>query len=282
MDIRGVVLVTGAGSGIGRAVAERVASLDAHVLICADLSLDAAKETAALCQNIERSRHLASLQTAAHLVDVRNENSVNSLINQVASTYGRLDVLINTAGFGAADQTSIRDMSLDEWRRLDEVHNIGCFLLIRAALRVMDAQDPKAPEPPVNRRPPTRGAIVILTSLASEGAFLGVGNYVAAKHAVKGLVQTAALENAQRGIRVNAVAPSYVSGPMMDRFMEASPDVKKGILGDLPMGRLVAPAEVADVVAFLASPASSYVNGHTIVVDGGASLALTNAPFGRK
>ena len=128
-------------------------------------------------------------------------------------------------------------------------------------------------------RPPTRGSIVMLTSLASEGAFLGVGNYIAAKHAVKGMVQTAAIENAGRGIRVNAVAPSYVSGPMMDRFLESSPEVKKEMLGDLPMGRLIKPAEVADAVAFLASPASSYVNGHTLVIDGGASLSLSNSPF---
>lgn len=170
-------------------------------------------------------------------------------------------------------------MSLADWRGLDEVHNIGCFLVTRAALRAMDAQDAVVPRT-ADDRPAARGAIVMLTSLASEGAFLGVGNYIAAKHAVKGMVQTAAIENAARGIRVNAVAPSYVSGPMMDQFLEASPDVKKAMLGDLPMGRLVRPNEVADAVVFLASPASSYVNGHTLVVDGGASLPLSNTPFG--
>ncbi|OTA98518.1 hypothetical protein M426DRAFT_69642, partial [Hypoxylon sp. CI-4A] len=214
-------------------------------------------------------------------VDVRDEVSVDSLVTQVAKIHGRIDVFINTAGFGAANQTSIRDMSLDDWHSLDDVHNIGCFLLTRAALRVMDKQDAVLPST-ANDRPPSRGAIVMLTSLASEGVFLGVGNYTAAKHAVKGMVQTAAIENASRGIRVNAVAPSYVSGPMMDQFLEASPEVKKKMLGDLPMGRLIMPSEVADVVAFLASPASSYVNGHTLVVDGGASLSLSNAPFGNR
>lgn len=171
-------------------------------------------------------------------------------------------------------------MSLEDWRSLDEVHNIGCFLLTRAALRVMDGQDPVMPVSTAGDRPLVRGAIVILTSVASEGTFLGVGNYITAKHAVKGMMQTAAIENAGRGIRVNAVAPSYVSGPMMDRFLEASPEAKKALLGDLPMGRLATPREVADAVVFLASPASSYVNGHTLVVDGGASLALSNTPFG--
>ncbi|KAI1206600.1 short-chain dehydrogenase/reductase SDR [Annulohypoxylon truncatum] len=278
MEVKGVVLVTGAGGGIGRAVAQRMASLGADVLVCADLSLDAVEETATLCRNIHPPRDPGCFKVAAHQLDVRDEASVDGLITQVAKTHGRIDVLVNTAGFGAANQTPIRDMSLADWRSLDEVHNIGCFLLTRAALRIMDGQDAVASVPTANDRP-TRGAIVILTSLASEGAFLGVGNYIAAKHAVKGMVQTAAIENAARGIRVNAVAPSYVSGPMMDQFLESSPEVKKALLGDLPMGRLVKPSEIADAVAFLASPASSYVNGHTLVVDGGASLALSNTPF---
>ncbi|KAI0470434.1 short-chain dehydrogenase/reductase SDR [Xylariaceae sp. FL0804] len=276
MEVGGVVLVTGAGSGIGHEVAKRLASLGADVLVCADQNLDEAEKTAALCRDIKRPSVLKPLKTTARLVDVRNEDSVDALVTHVSNTHGRVDVLVNTAGFGAAAPTPIRDMSLADWRSLDDVHNIGCFLLTRAALRVMDKQERKVLVPESS---PARGAIVMLTSLASEGAFLSVGNYIAAKHAVKGMVQTAAIENAARGIRVNAVAPSYVSGPMMDRFLEASPEMKKTMLGDLPMGRLVTPIEVANAVAFLASPASSYVNGHTLVVDGAASLALSNQPF---
>jgi len=88
-----------------------------------------------------------------------------------------------------------------------------------------------------------------------------------------------ALENARKGIRVNAVAPSYVSGGMMDTFLEQSPSLKEHILGDLAMGRLVDPEEVADAVMFLCSPFASYINGHTLVVDGGSSLQLANSPF---
>ncbi|KAI0162490.1 hypothetical protein BJ166DRAFT_269631 [Pestalotiopsis sp. NC0098] len=274
MDIQGIVVVTGAGSGIGRAVAQRLASLGADVVVCADLDLVHATETADLC--VDNHHSDKAFQASAYDVDVRDEASVDNMMTQVVAQHGRIDVLVNTAGFGATSQTPIRDMSLADWRGLDEVHNIGCFLLVRAALRVMDKQDAVTT---AEGRSPIRGTIVILTSLASEGAFPGVGNYVTAKHAVKGMVQTAAIENAGRGIRVNAVAPSYVSGPMMDQFLEATPAVKKAMLGDLPMGRLANPGEVADAVAFLASPASSYVNGHTLVVDGGASLALSNTPF---
>lgn len=262
------------------------------MVVCADLDLVHATETADLC--VDNHHSDKAFQASAYDVDVRDEASVDNMMTQVVAQHGRIDVLVNTAGvslsdhlrsattsddhtkFGATSQTPIRDMSLADWRGLDEVHNIGCFLLVRAALRVMDKQDAVTT---AEGRSPIRGTIVILTSLASEGAFPGVGNYVTAKHAVKGMVQTAAIENAGRGIRVNAVAPSYVSGPMMDQFLEATPAVKKAMLGDLPMGRLANPGEVADAVAFLASPASSYVNGHTLVVDGGASLALSNTPF---
>ena len=88
-----------------------------------------------------------------------------------------------------------------------------------------------------------------------------------------------AIENARKGIRINAVAPSYVSGPMMKIFLDEAPGLKASMLGDLAMGRLVEPEEVADAVLFLASTSASYVNGHTLVVDGGNSLQLANTPF---
>jgi NAD(P)-dependent dehydrogenase (short-subunit alcohol dehydrogenase family) len=91
-----------------------------------------------------------------------------------------------------------------------------------------------------------------------------------------------ALENARKGIRVNAVAPSYVSGAMMNKFLEQYPPLKKRMIGDLAMGRLVEPEEVAEAVLFLASSAASYINGHTLIVDGGSSLHLANNPFVEK
>jgi NAD(P)-dependent dehydrogenase (short-subunit alcohol dehydrogenase family) len=183
-------------------------------------------------------------------------------------------------------------MTLEDYRSQVEVHNIGGFLFLKTALKTLLKQTPqKAP----GALHPSRGAIVMLTSLASEGGFIGIGNYTAAKFAVKGLVQTAgmlysnsdrscvliieALENARKGIRVNAVAPSYVRGPMMDSILEQMPALKTQMLGDLAMGRLAEPEEIANVVAFLASSHSSYINGHTLVVDGGSSLQLANAAF---
>lgn len=145
----------------------------------------------------------------------------------------------------------------------------------------------------------SRGSIVILTSLASEGTFLGVGNYIAAKqHAVKGAdsgrecnsLQTKgknnrltgsckAVENARKSIRFHAVAPAFVSGLTMNKFLDGAPALKATMLGDLAMGRLVDPEAFADAVAFLISASASYSNGHTLTVDGGASLQLANTPF---
>ncbi|KAI1302737.1 3-oxoacyl-reductase [Xylaria venustula] len=256
MQVGGVVLVTGAGSGIGKEVARRLTYYGAKVM------------TAETCKNLKRPGDLGSPKTAAHGVDVRDETSVSNLVDEVARTYGRIDVLVNTAGFGAANQTPIRDMSLADWRSLDEVHNIGCFLLTRAVLRVMDKQVLITPVSTFGDRPSIRGAIVMVTSLASEGTFWGVGNYIAAKHAVKGM-----------GHSSQCCRPIVCFGSYGGRVFAASPEVKNVMLGDLPMKRLVGPGEVADVVAFLASSVSSYVNGHTLVVDGGASLPLSNSPF---
>ena len=188
---------------------------------------------------------------------------------------------------------------------MDEVHNIGGYLCVRTILQTMLKQAPRqmplAGRPHVSSpRSMSRGSVIILTSFASEGTYLGAGNYIAAKHAVKALVQTAgkcahgfsrcsfssekmdskAVENARQCIRVNAVAPAYVSGPMLNTFLDQAPAMKETVLGDLAYGRLVDPGEVADAVTFLVSASASYINGHTLTVDGGSSLQLANTPFG--
>ncbi|OQD63442.1 hypothetical protein PENPOL_c009G09881 [Penicillium polonicum] len=274
MQVEGVALVLGAGSGIGCAVAYTLVAQGLTTLVCADINLSQAQETATSSYAVT-GREREGYEATAYHVDVREEAQVQALIARVKDRYGRIDVCVTTAGTPAANQTPISDMSLETYRSMDEVHNIGCFLVVREVIRAMINQEPLL----TRRQNQARGSIVVLTSLASEGAFLGVGNYSAAKHAVKGLVQTAALENARNGIRINAVAPSYVSGPMMDKFLDGAPAVKDAMLGDLPMRRLANPEEVADAVVFLASQAASYINGHTLVVDGGSSLQLSNQPF---
>ncbi|OTA98194.1 hypothetical protein M426DRAFT_326175 [Hypoxylon sp. CI-4A] len=278
MQIQGVILIVGGGGTLGRVTAERLIPLGADAIVLADLYLEGAEETAKVCRNTKGPKDSVAIST--HVVDVSDEASVDKLFEYVAKTHGRIDVFINASGVGPSNPLPIRDMPLSEWRLHDESHNIGSFLLTRGALRIMDKQEPVTPIAPYASRPAYKGAIVILTSVASISAIGKSGQYIMAKHAVKGMVETAALENAPRGIRINAVAPTYVEGRMISTYMDTDPVFKKNIIGDLPMGRLVQPAEVADAVAFLASPASSYVNGHTLVLDGGALLPMTNSPFG--
>ncbi|KAF2877542.1 hypothetical protein BDV95DRAFT_559512 [Massariosphaeria phaeospora] len=274
MDIGGVALVCGAGSGIGKAVALQFSSCRVSFLVCADLMIEKARETVQFAKEFRKED--VAFRDIAMKVDVRNEEEVRRLFASVKEMAGRIDICVNTAGFGASSSTPLSEMSMADYRVQVEVHNIGAFVFLRIALQTMLQQDLHVLP---GSRQPTRGAIVLLTSLASEGAFIGVGNYTAAKFAVKGLVQTAAIENARKGVRINAVAPSYVSGGMMDTFLEQSPNLKQQILGDLAMGRLANPKEVSEAVLFLASSMSSYINGHTLVLDGGSSLQLANTLF---
>lgn len=154
-------------------------------MVCADLNLQNVQQTADSI-NSSYAEQSSNKRATGMQIDVRKEDEVENLVNGVKSQYGRIDVCVNTAGVGAPRQTPISSMTLDEYRDMDKVHNIGSFLIMRAVLKVMLEQELR-----VIGRASSRGSIVILTSLASEGAFLGVGNYIAAKHAVKGLVQTA-------------------------------------------------------------------------------------------
>ncbi|KAL8823889.1 MAG: hypothetical protein Q9191_005467 [Dirinaria sp. TL-2023a] len=283
MDLDGVALVAGAGSGIGREVALTLASHGATALICADIKFETAEQTAEMSKSGQGPR-AAGFKAQALQVDVKDEKSVQQMVQDAHSLFGRIDYFVNTAGYGAAGQKNLSSMTLDDYRSMNEVHNIGSFLCVRTVLQTMLQQEPRS-MPITGRSTKTlsrhmsRGSVVILTSLASEGAVLGVGNYIAAKHAVKGLVQTAAIENARKSIRINAVAPSYVSGPMMDKFMDDVPGLRDAMESSLALGRLADPGEVADAVAFLCSASASYINGHTLVLDGGSSLQLANTPF---
>ncbi|GAD91508.1 oxidoreductase, short-chain dehydrogenase/reductase family [Paecilomyces variotii No. 5] len=260
--LTGSRFVFGAGSGIGRQIALTLALGGASTVVCADMNLQNAQQTADTISSSHADQP-SDIRASAMQIDVRKEDEVENLVHVVRSQYGRIDICVDTAGVGVLKQTPISSMSQDEYRDMDEVHNIGSFLIIRAMLKAMLQQELRG-----IGRSSSRGSIVILTSLASEGVYIGVGDYSSAKRSVKGLVQTAAIENARKGIRINAAAPSYVSGPMINKFFDGAPEAKEAMLGDLAMGRLAEPEEVADAVVFLASSAASYINGHTLVIDG--------------
>lgn len=180
------------GNGIGKHTALTLAAKGVKTVFCADINKDAAQKTA---DEIVHHGHRA---TAIYL-DVTNEDSVIQCFQHAAqqSLSGRIDYFVNAAGSGPEVSKSMDKMTLEMYRQMDEVHNIGSFLCLREALRVMMTQEPRC-IPPKGRtqedsheRNMSRGVIVMVTSLAAKGGGQAVCNYVAAKHAVEGLIQSA-------------------------------------------------------------------------------------------
>ncbi|XP_017880767.1 estradiol 17-beta-dehydrogenase 8 [Ceratina calcarata] len=244
MVVGKVAFVTGAGSGIGREVCRALARQGARV-IGADRNLKSAEET------------IASLNGREHLalhVDVSNELSVDDALKSAVDKYSTPPtVIVNSAGI-TRDQFILKLASKD----FDEVLHVnlkGTFNVIKGAVREMIDAD-------VSRD----GSIVNLSSIIGKVGNMGQANYAASKAGVTALTRTASLEFGQFGIRVNAVLPGFIETPMT----ETVPDnVKQMFIKKVPLRRMGKPAEVAEVITFLASGKSSYINGASIEVTGG-------------
>src|SRR3954454_2242667 len=245
-----VAVVTGAGSGIGRATALRFAAEGARVLVN-DIDEAAAKETLA---SIEAAGGEAVLAVG----DVTDAATVDAVVDLAVSTFGRLDVLHNNAGYGRADRVAeISDDLLDEMLR---VNLFGTLHGTRSALRVMVEQQ--------------SGSIINTASTAGFASATDRSAYGAAKAAVIHLTKSTAVENGRFGIRANAICPGPIDTPAFRRF---APDVDY-YAAQLPMRRLGRGEEIAAVAVFLASDESSFVSGAVIPVDGGQTAKLV-APF---
>ena len=247
-----VAIVTGAGSGIGRATAKRFAAEGAK-LIVNDVSAEAAARVA---KEIEAAGGIA----AAFPADVADARQVEALIREATSRFGRLDVLVNNAA--AVLPGPLESISDADWRRTQAVTLDGVFFGMRAALPVMAAQG--------------GGAIINIASGAAIAGEPGLAAYGAAKAAVVNLTKTAAVENAARGVRVNTILPGPIETPPLLAAVEATGG-RAGWERQIPCGRLGKPEEMASVALFLASDEASYVHGAAIVADGGVA-ARTNSP----
>jgi NAD(P)-dependent dehydrogenase (short-subunit alcohol dehydrogenase family) len=241
-----VALITGAASGIGRATAERFAEEGARLAV-SDRKDDALAETTT------RLTDAGGTVLALHL-DVTREEEWTAALAAVDRRFGRLDVLVNNAGYGALK--SIADTSFDDWRSLIAVNLDSVFLGVKHAIPLMARGG--------------GGSIVNVSSIRALVAGEGSGAYCAAKAGVHLFTKVAALEcaAAQNGIRVNSVHPGFVDTPLTAPQL-GNEEWRRRSLAKTPAGRLAAPREIADAILYLASDESSFVNAAALVVDGG-------------
>ena len=241
-----VALVTGAGSGIGRATALRFASEGASVA-CADVNETGGQETV---------KTITKLGGSASFVrtDVSVESDVKALIDSVLNVHGGLDVAFNNAGIALFDRV-LDQHSVDDYDQLMEVNATGVFLCMKYEIPVMLERG--------------GGSIVNTASQAGIVGGKGLSVYSATKHAVVGLTKAAALEYARKGIRVNCVAPGIIDTEINQPFWDDYPDLYEDWKSTPPMGRYGTAEEVASAVIWLCTPEAAFVHGHAMAVDAG-------------
>lgn len=236
-------LVTGASGGIGKAIAQYLHSLGAHVI------LSGRKQEAldALGQELQDRYTIIT-------ADLSNQEDVNRLVSESIEKCGSIDVLVNNAGL-TSDNLALR-MKEEEWDRVIRVNLTSCFHLSKAVLRPMMKQK--------------WGRIINISSVVGSSGNPGQANYCAAKSGLEGMSRSLAQEIAKKGITVNCVAPGYIATQMTEDLPE---QVINKMLENIPCGRVGKPEDIASTVAFLASEESSYITGQTLHVNGGLYMA---------
>lgn len=242
-----IVLITGAGIGIGRATAKAFAKAGYHVVATDVLAAEGASVVAEITSEGGSAEF--------HILDVRSTEAANAVVAAVEAKHGGIDVIIANAGI--ARRVPLADLTDDKWDDVLEVDLKGIFRVVRPALAGMKARD--------------KGAVVALSSIM--GVAYGWDEHVhysAAKSGVVGLVRGLAVELARNGIRVNGVAPGYIrTAQLLSKEHSLGPEAADKAGEFIPMGRIGQPEEIADVVLFLASNAARYMTGQVVVVDGG-------------
>ena len=244
-----VALVTGAASGIGQATAQRFAAEGARVVV---VDIDAAG-----AESVAAAIRATGGQATAFRADVARPADAEAMIAHAVATFGGLDVLDNNATSGGMGR--VADMDVADWERVVAVNLTAPFLAAKHAIPVRLARG--------------GGVIVNISSAAGVQAEEGLAAYASAKAGVLALTRNIAAEYGRRGIRCNAVCPGAVLTPPTRAFIAAVDGIETRMKQANPLRRLAAPEEVAAVVVFLASDEASFVNGATIMVDGGATAA---------
>ena len=245
-----VALVTGGGSGIGRAAALAFAREGAIASI-ADVAVEAGEETARMIRQ-------SGSEAVFIQCDVASAVEVKAMVDKTVEAYGRLDCAFNNAGIEGVI-SPIVDYPEEMWNRMISINLTGVLLCMKYEIPQMLKQG--------------GGAIVNMASVAGLIGTPTLSAYTAAKHGVVGLTKTAALECAKTGIRVNAVCPSVIRTPMFDRLGAENPEMGKLMLQMCPEGRMGEADEVAEAVVWLCSDSASFITGHAMTVDGGLTAS---------
>ncbi|KAG7446168.1 3-oxoacyl-reductase [Guyanagaster necrorhizus] len=264
-SVPGIALVTGAGSGIGRATALAFARAGASGLHLTDVNRGRLEETRKDVTAEATNPHFKAYASEAEL---SKEDQVVRMVQEAADNFGRIDYAANIAGISENSPMPTADTPLATYDRINNINAKGVFLCMREQLKVMRNQEAVARIP---GRPGVRGAIVNMSSMYGFLSGNGYTSYVTSKHAVIGMTRAAAVSHSVDDIRVNAVCPGYIDTPLVDNIKEHL-DLRTFLEGAVPMKRLGMAEEIADVVVFLLSERASFVTGHSFIADGGASI----------
>ena len=240
-----VAIVTGGTSGIGRAAAVALAAAGAKVMVGGRREVEG-NQTVKLVQD-------AGGEASFVQMDVTREDDIKKLVAETVDRYGRLDIAFNNAG--VESMGPITEINEAEYRKVFDINVWGVLASIKHEVPAML----KGGE----------GSIINTSSIAGHVGMAGASIYIGTKHAVEGITKTSALELAKQGIRVNAVAPAAIETEMVDRFAGQEGEMRDYLTSLHPIGRMGKPQEIADAVVFLAGDQSSFITGHSLVVDGG-------------
>ena len=244
-----IALITGAGAGIGRGIAQTFAREGAHVVV-ADIDADAAGQVAA---EIVKANGAAE----AHAVDVTDTAQVKVLMAAIAERHDKLDVLVNNAGVG--ERSDFRHLTDEAWDRVWKVNLDGTVRCAREAFELLRASG--------------RGSVINLSSVMADKHTRQMAVYSATKGAVLALSRSLAVEYAPYGIRVNTLLPGYVETALIGRYI-SNPMIAKGLLAQTPLRRFGTPEDIANAALFLASDEAGYITGAALNVDGGMGTTL--------